>query len=228
MPASAATIIAADATTVRQNRGSPATGVLQAYCPQYRPHCASSIAGAQGTVIEPVRCERERLPRLVCDPRPVALGRGGFLRRGLQRQPAVAPGAPHRFARQAGQLRVWAGSGRRRLGTGRDSLLFVRIPVCTVRGGERVSLSVGGRLRRARLRPHGRGGDGHLRRGTRARPAVRLAQAGPALDLTRPPMRRDGRWYPTDRFGTHARNGEYDIEEIPADRAAALVERWRR
>ncbi len=40
--------------------------------------------------------------------------------------------------------------------------------------------------------------------------------------------RRDGRWYPTDRFGTHARNGEYDIEEIPADRAAALVERWRR
>jgi hypothetical protein len=40
-------------------------------------------------------------------------------------------------------------------------------------------------------------------------------------------LRRDLRWYPTDRFRTTARNGEYEIAEITAARAAELVAGWR-
>jgi hypothetical protein len=40
-------------------------------------------------------------------------------------------------------------------------------------------------------------------------------------------LRRDLRWHPTDRFAVNARNGEYEIEEIPAERADAIADRWR-
>jgi hypothetical protein len=40
-------------------------------------------------------------------------------------------------------------------------------------------------------------------------------------------LRRDLRWQATDRFRTTARNGEYDIEEISAGRAEAIIQSWR-
>ncbi len=40
-------------------------------------------------------------------------------------------------------------------------------------------------------------------------------------------LRRDLHWYPTELFLVNARTGEFDLAEIPADRAAELVEAWR-
>ena len=40
-------------------------------------------------------------------------------------------------------------------------------------------------------------------------------------------LRRDLSWTPTDRFRINDWNGEYEIEEIPAERADAIADRWR-
>jgi hypothetical protein len=40
-------------------------------------------------------------------------------------------------------------------------------------------------------------------------------------------LRRDLRWYPTELFLVNARTGEFDLAEIPADRATELIEAWR-
>src|SRR6266540_3321173 len=84
----------------------------------------------------------------------------------------LRPGQPRG---QAGKLRVRPRPGRRGLGTGPDPLLRLRVPLCAVRGGERLPLPLGDRLRPRRIRPRDRGGDGHLRRPARARPALRVA-----------------------------------------------------
>jgi hypothetical protein len=41
-------------------------------------------------------------------------------------------------------------------------------------------------------------------------------------------LRRDLSWSPTDRFRINAWNGDYEIEEVTADRAAGVVDGWRR
>lgn len=40
-------------------------------------------------------------------------------------------------------------------------------------------------------------------------------------------LRQDLSWSPTDRFRINEWNGEYEIEEITADRAAEIVDGWR-
>jgi len=40
-------------------------------------------------------------------------------------------------------------------------------------------------------------------------------------------LRRDLSWSPTDRFRINEWNGDYEIEEVTADRATGIVDGWR-
>jgi len=40
-------------------------------------------------------------------------------------------------------------------------------------------------------------------------------------------LRRDLRWYPTDLFLNNARNGEWELTEVSAERAAEVLDAWR-